>query len=221
MLVAALPRSAFEIIDTWDASGLRGTGSCDVVVADAFVPVQRLFNFMTVRQPCGVTGRLPVMASISAMFAAQALGVAKSALAHLVERGRTDVTEAPTPDLRDRPEAQTGVAAHAAALAAARLLLHERAAAAWRHAVDGEPPAQADITDLFGAAMHAIATSARAMSAMHALGGTRALFPSSPLERAKRDMDAIVQHIVAQPTMRSDVGRAMFGLEPAFPLYWL
>lgn len=36
-----VPRSDFEVIDTWDTMGLRATGSHDVVVNDAFVPEYR------------------------------------------------------------------------------------------------------------------------------------------------------------------------------------
>ena len=37
-----LPRSDCEIVDTWFVSGLRGTGSKDIVVKDAFIPDHRV-----------------------------------------------------------------------------------------------------------------------------------------------------------------------------------
>jgi 3-hydroxy-9,10-secoandrosta-1,3,5(10)-triene-9,17-dione monooxygenase len=39
-----LPRVDYEIDDTWFASGMRGTGSKDVVVTDAFVPAHRMLD---------------------------------------------------------------------------------------------------------------------------------------------------------------------------------
>src|SRR5699024_650745 len=36
-----VPREDFEIVDTWHVMGLKGTGSKDVVVKDAFVPEYR------------------------------------------------------------------------------------------------------------------------------------------------------------------------------------
>lgn len=36
-----VPRSDYDIVDNWDVSGLEGTGSNDIVVADAFVPEYR------------------------------------------------------------------------------------------------------------------------------------------------------------------------------------
>jgi 3-hydroxy-9,10-secoandrosta-1,3,5(10)-triene-9,17-dione monooxygenase len=41
-----LPRADYEIVDVWDTIGLRGTGSNDIVVTDAFVPEYRTLSFM-------------------------------------------------------------------------------------------------------------------------------------------------------------------------------
>jgi 3-hydroxy-9,10-secoandrosta-1,3,5(10)-triene-9,17-dione monooxygenase len=40
-----VPRSEYEIDDTWHVMGLKGTGSKDIVVADAFVPEHRTHSF--------------------------------------------------------------------------------------------------------------------------------------------------------------------------------
>ena len=41
-----LPRADYEIDDVWDTVGLRGTGSNDIIVKDAFVPEHRTLSFM-------------------------------------------------------------------------------------------------------------------------------------------------------------------------------
>lgn len=41
---ALLPRADYEIVDNWFVSGLRGTGSKDIVVDDAFIPSHRILN---------------------------------------------------------------------------------------------------------------------------------------------------------------------------------
>lgn len=49
-----IPRSDYEIDDTWFAMGLQGTGSKDIVIKDAFVP-----DYRTHRQMDGFTGTNP------------------------------------------------------------------------------------------------------------------------------------------------------------------
>jgi 3-hydroxy-9,10-secoandrosta-1,3,5(10)-triene-9,17-dione monooxygenase len=46
-----LPRSDYEIVeDSWDVVGLRGTGSKDVIVQDAFVPDHRVLEYNKVAE---------------------------------------------------------------------------------------------------------------------------------------------------------------------------
>lgn len=45
MMTFLVPREDFEIIDNWHVTGLRASGSKDVLVRDAFVPTHRLHRF--------------------------------------------------------------------------------------------------------------------------------------------------------------------------------
>ena len=45
---ALLPKGDYQIVDTWFVSGLRGTGSKDIVVDDAFIPSHRVLDVETV-----------------------------------------------------------------------------------------------------------------------------------------------------------------------------
>ena len=58
-----------------------------------------------------------------------------------------------------------------------------------------------------------------AVVAMYALAGASALYTSSPLERAHRDVHAMAAHIIAQPNYVEDTGRVHLGLKPLNPLY--
>jgi 3-hydroxy-9,10-secoandrosta-1,3,5(10)-triene-9,17-dione monooxygenase len=44
LLWLMVPRPDYEIVDTWFASGLRGSGSKDIVIRDAFVPAHRTLD---------------------------------------------------------------------------------------------------------------------------------------------------------------------------------
>lgn len=218
MLIAALPKSAFAIVDTWHSSGLRGTGSHDVSVQPTSLPEHRIFEIGD-HDARDTTDRVPVMAAVTAIFAAQVLGVSQASCDHLRHRGKTEITPGPMPDLRDRPEALTGTASHWSALNAARLGLHDAADKVWRVADSGQKVEDERITELYGASMHAMATAKTAMSDLHSLAGTKALYVSSPLERRNRDLQAMLRHIVAQPSMLADIGRSLFGASPQWPLY--
>jgi len=56
-----VPRQDFEIVDTWFVSGLRGTGSKDIVVEDAFIPDYRVLETATL--PGGRYTGKPAIAS--------------------------------------------------------------------------------------------------------------------------------------------------------------
>lgn len=52
-----LPKSDYQIIDTWQSMGLEGTGSNDILVEEAFVP-----DYMTHKQSDGFAGTNPGLA---------------------------------------------------------------------------------------------------------------------------------------------------------------
>lgn len=52
-----IPRSDYQIVDTWQSMGLEGTGSNDIVVDDVFVP-----DYMTHKQSDGFAGTNPGLA---------------------------------------------------------------------------------------------------------------------------------------------------------------
>ena len=215
---AYLRRGECKILDTWHVGGLRGTGSHDVVVEDVRVPrAMTLF----VAEPStldGPLGRVPIICSMAAGYGAQVLGVAQSAVDTLVE---LTSTKAPPegPRLSERPAVLAEIARHSAALEAARVYLHARAAQLWRTAVAGGPPALDEITSLWGAGLHAAEVAEAAVDTAYAAGGINSLYTSCPLERAHRDMHAMRRHIVGQALWLEDAGRVRLGAAPMHPLY--
>jgi len=97
------------ILDTWHSGGLRGSGSHDVVVSDVLVPTSHAIATSAVSGLPAPLGTVPINAVMVAGFAAQALGVARSALDALTAQARSHGTPGPVPALRDRSQAQAGV----------------------------------------------------------------------------------------------------------------
>ena len=88
VLMFLVPRSDFAIQDTWFASGLRGTGSKDIVIHDAFVPGHRALS-VTDMQEARTPGRLvhdtakyriPLFSAVSYALAAPMVGMAQGAV---------------------------------------------------------------------------------------------------------------------------------------------
>jgi alkylation response protein AidB-like acyl-CoA dehydrogenase len=212
-------KGEYEILDTWHSGGLRGSGSHDVVLKDVFVPASHTLwvsEESTLDEPIG---RVAIAPPDIGGFAAMMLGLAQKALDTVVDMARTSVTPGPTPDLRDRAVAQRAVAVRRAGLAGARSHLHESIDAIWQKAVAGDICTSEDRSAAFGAIDCATGLAAETISEMSALGGTRALYTSSPLERIHRDQHAMMRHLAAMPIWAENAGQVMFGMDPEFPLF--
>jgi len=220
MRLAFVRRDDSEIVDTWRVGGLRGTGSHDVIVEGVFVPEARVISPLgdesTLDRPIG---RVPIVATLAAGFAAQALGVAKTATAVVGELARTKVTPGPVPDLRERASAQIGFAEAIAAIQAARAELFGSVEAVWHKAERGELIDAHDVSRQWRAALFADQVSERVVDGMYAIGGTTSIYTSCPLERAHRDLHVMMRHVIAQPQWLEDAGRVAFGLAPTNPQY--
>jgi len=72
---------------------------------------------------------------------------------------------------------------------------------------------------LWGASLHAARTCKEVVRQAYEAAGTPALYVSSPLERAHRDIHAICHHISLNERWDEDAGRVILGLEATHPLF--
>ncbi len=86
---ASFPRREYEIIDTWYAMGMVGTGSKDIAVTDLFVPARRALPLVRCRGGLTHPGatlnsgplyRIPILAPSGHPLGAAAIGTAQGAL---------------------------------------------------------------------------------------------------------------------------------------------
>ena len=212
-------RSELTILDTWHVGGLRGTGSHDVVVDDLSVPEARSISPSDPSTASGPYGCIPIIATLSLGMAAQFLGLSAAALAATEEMARTRITNTSVPDMRDRPDVQAAVAAHGAALNAARTHLHDCASRLWAQAEAKAAFQPDDIATVFAASAHAIRTATEAVDALYSIAGTAAIYQNSPLERISRDLRVMRQHVLTQPLWPEQAGRIRLGLPADNPLF--
>ncbi len=216
--MAYLRRGSFQILDTWHTGGLRGTGSHDIVVQSQAVSRRLTLSPMDGSTLEGTLGRLPIVSSMTAGYAAQLLGLGQACLDSLIALAREKPVVDPGPSLGERPAVLGLIAEHQCRLRAAREHLHSSATTLWQAAESGTHDL-AHIAALFGAAHHAMAQGRAAVSAAYAAAGATSLYTSSPLERAHRDMHAMAAHVIAQPMWLEDTGRVQLGQKPSNPLY--
>jgi alkylation response protein AidB-like acyl-CoA dehydrogenase len=215
---ALLPASACEIVDTWTVGGLRGTGSHDVVVRDTFVAANYTTGFFdpfVLPENCY---RYPPFCRVIPGLGAIALGIARTAIASLTELAADKQLQRSQQILRENHGAQLRVAEAEALVRAARLYLHDSVERLWRVVCDTGQAPIALRADARMAASHAVFSAAKAVDLMYSAAGASALYTSSPLERAFRDVHAITQHIGVHERVMETAGRVLFGLEPGTPL---
>jgi len=207
------------VLDTWHAGGLRGTGSHDVVVEGQRVPIERTFSPAdpaTLERPIG---RVPIICTMAAGFASQTLGIAQKAHDTLIALAATKPVVEPGPSLRDRPAVQALIAQQSAALDAARGHLRRCASELWEAVAGGASASLEQSTAVWCAAHHAMNAAKSAVEGAYAAAGTASLYTDCPLERAHRDVHAMLRHVVAQTTWLEDAGKVKLGMAPSLPLY--
>lgn len=213
------PREAFRVLDTWHASGLRGTGSAEYEVKDLFVPSDMTFRiFLDQPKHPAPVFRLPGAFFASAV-ASVALGIGQGATEGLRQLAAVKVGFAGSNSLREQAYAQYAVAKAEALIESANLYLRDAIAAIWSGILAGHEIDPAERKRARRACVQAAEASAEAVDLCCRAVGGHALFESQPYERALRDVRAAIAQIALQRSAMEDAGRAAFGLKPLSPVF--
>jgi 3-hydroxy-9,10-secoandrosta-1,3,5(10)-triene-9,17-dione monooxygenase len=219
-----VPRADYAIEDTWFVSGLQGTGSKDVVMATpTFVPRHRFLSYQamgTVQTPGRplhnrASYRLPVFSIMPFTLAAPLLGIAQGAVAGFEERTRTRIAQLSGLPVANAVGVQLRLAESSAEVDCARLLM--------RHDLDEmlalgarEEPVEMG-TRLRYRRDHAYIAklAVQSVNRLFDASGGNALFESSAIQRAHRDVHAgSHQAALTWDTYAEQYGRGRLGLEP-------
>jgi alkylation response protein AidB-like acyl-CoA dehydrogenase len=208
-----VPRAECEILDTWCAAGLRGTGSHDFAVQEAFVPQERTFAFPD--GPSFEPGPLyrgSIFDGLVRIISPVALGIARAALDTFTELASRKVPTRTASLLRDRATVQAQLAQAEALVRSARALVFETTTATWETLVAGEPLSEEQSALQWLAAVHAVTSCAHAVDTVFTLGGATSVYTTSRLERCFRDIHVVTQHVGVSPWQWERVGRHFLGL---------
>lgn len=202
-----LPLGDYTIDDVWDTVGLRGTGSNDIVVRDAFVPAHRSLSFMdTAMCVCpgqeanpGPLYRLPFGSVFSYSITTPIIGMATGAYQEHVEYTKQRLRVSYGTKAGEDPFAQVRIADAASEIDAAWAQLTDHMTTLLRHARAGE---RIPFERRLAVRRDQVKGTARAIGAVDRLfenSGGRALKRGTPLQRLWRDAHAGRAHAINDP----------------------
>jgi alkylation response protein AidB-like acyl-CoA dehydrogenase len=211
---ALLSRDDFEIIDTWNVSGLRGSGSHDVAAVDVFVPEERMTAVMfTPLNETGTLYRLPPFSRLAYNKVGVSTGIARAAIDHFMTLARTHKRRFSGVPLRERPDVQRNVAAAETTLRSARAFVFDAVGELWDAVDAGSEPSHEQRALVHLACSNAATSSIRVVDLVCEVAGTAANLASNPLERCQRDVRVIPQHITVSPQWNDAAARILMGME--------
>jgi alkylation response protein AidB-like acyl-CoA dehydrogenase len=214
-----VPADRARVSPTWDAVGLRGTGSHTVVLPEQVVPEAWTFRFpvpldheaaTAPRRGLAARGLWPTAVAI----AATQLGIARRALDELGTFARTKHRPAAPTPLIDEQVLVRGLT---------------EAEARWRAAVRALESMLVELADGDGGAgveqrieirllsTHAAQTGASIVRTCFDLAGAGAVDQAHPLARCLRDGTLLAHHAVASPRTYEELGRVRLGLADDSP----
>jgi alkylation response protein AidB-like acyl-CoA dehydrogenase len=214
-------KSQFEILDTWDVAGIRGSGSHDVkvdgvLVGEKWEPVQLMLPSLYANP----VFRVPIPARLAYNKAAVAIGVARGAVDAFVELASTKTPFLTGSLLKDRPVAQYRLGEAEATLRAARALLMEAMDGLVDSLSNGEAePSLEATTSARLACTFAANASMHVTDVMHNTAGTSAGYMANPLERRLRDAHACASHRWVAHPLYEEMGRILMGERPSMAFF--
>ena len=215
-----LPHGDYEIADTWFASGMRGTGSKDLVVKDAFVPGHRTLDPDSAgefdRTGWDLHGRLsyrvPLRCLIGWDLVSPLVGAAQGAVDEFAARllgttgpGRT----------ADSVAVQLRLAEAAAEVDAARAIFRAANAEIFDRAARDETFTPLDRARYRRDKTFVVKLCVQAVNRLFEASGARAVLSSEPMQRFHRDAHSLSHHAaLSWDAAAEQFGRQALGLPP-------
>lgn len=227
MLHMILPRKDYEIVeDSWNVVGLRGTGSKDVIVKDAFVPSYRTMDATkvmdgTAQREAGMTDALYLM-PWSTMFplgiSAATIGIAEGALAAALDYQRERVNSSGVA-IKDDPYVMYAIGEAAADINAARQELLANADRIYDIVDSGQDVSFQDRAAGRRTQIRAVWRAVSAVDEIFARCGGNAARMDKPLQRYWRDAHVGQAHAIHVPgTVYHASALSSLGVDPQGPL---
>jgi 3-hydroxy-9,10-secoandrosta-1,3,5(10)-triene-9,17-dione monooxygenase len=212
-----VPKSDYQIIDTWYAMGMAATGSKDISVTELFVPERRALALQRCRGGSEHPGaalnpgplyRIPIVAAAAHPLAPAAVGAAEGAyelfLAAMAKRTGT-YTGARVADFQ---AVQIKVARARCLIDSGRGFLRQSAIALQDMAARNQVPDLETKLRIRAQLSFAVSQAREAVETLWSCYGAQGLYTRDPLQRHLRDVLAMSQHF----SFNFDIAGAAYGL---------
>ncbi|MFQ6027253.1 MAG: acyl-CoA dehydrogenase family protein [Dehalococcoidia bacterium] len=215
-----VPRQDFEIVDTWFVSGLRGTGSKDIVVEDVFVPTHRVLDVVSAGNG-NWTGweihgaayyRIPIPVSLGWDLVAPMVGIAQGMIDEFTARliGTTGPGKT-----AESPAIQVRLSEATAAVDAGRVFMRHDIHEIFEKANRAETFTPLERARYRRDKAFISQLCLRSVNRLFDLSGGHALFDSVALQRFHRDAHAVAHRDgLIMDLGGQQYGKVVLGLEP-------
>ena len=212
------PAKCVELVENWNAIGLRATNSGGFRVDKLFVPQGYSMNrehLSEVRLPDPLY-KFPLNALFAIGFSAVAVGIARSMLDAVVALAREKRPWLSRQSLLESHLVQYQIGEAEARLRSARTYVETTAGSVWKDVVSSGKLTVPRRMDIRMAATFAIHEAGAVADTAWSVAGANAIFASGPFERRLRDLRTVMQQAQGRKSHLQDVGGYLLGLEPNF-----
>lgn len=216
-LRCVLPSSDVEVFDTWNTTGMRGTGSHDFAITDVFIPEERVQRGTEPSHRPQPLYQFVGWTHIA--HAALGLGIARVAIEEFIALagGKSATWHASEGRLATRTTTQARIAEAEALVGSGRAYVREATRDIWETVSRRETPSPSQRAIYRLAVAQAYAHAVQAVDLMYRVAGATAIYTSSRLDRCLRDVHTAGAHVWVAPDTYELAGRLLLGLDPGSP----
>jgi 3-hydroxy-9,10-secoandrosta-1,3,5(10)-triene-9,17-dione monooxygenase len=212
-----VPKTHYEIIDTWDAMGMAGTGSKDVAVKALFVPERRTLSLPLTRggyeHPGGALNKgalfgIPIIGAAGIPLSPASIGAAEGAYEHFIASMQKRMGTYTGAKVADFQAVQIKLAKARVLIDSARAISRNACITLQAMSARGEIPDVATKLRWRAQSAFAVNQAREAIEMLWSCYGAQGLYRRDPIQRHLRDAIAMNQHF----SFNFDIAGAALGL---------
>ena len=217
--LAVFPAADCSVIENWDVSGLRGTGSHDIAAAGLTVLEEHtMANPFEPARHDGPLWRFPFFTLAGTFLVGVPLGIARHAIDEFAALAPTKIRQPGPGPIAEDGDVQLALTRAEGALQSARAFVFDALGALWDKALDGDVPCDEQRARFLLANQQAMRASVDAVDTVFGMAGAGALQSGNPIGRCFRDIHAASAHIYFSTAASKRYAKTRLGIEQ--PTFW-